>query len=335
MKKINVLDCTLRDGGYVNNWKFGEEDAVNIVKKLSESNLDIIEVGFIRNETYNRDRTVFTCKDDFKNILSNKKHNVKYAALIEMANYFPIEKLWNRGDDTVDAIRYSFWKRKLDEGWEYAKQIKEKGYDLFVQPTRVEQYSDVEFENMIKKFNELQPTALYIVDTFGLLTHKQVIHYAQIADRVLGKDIALGYHAHNNKQQALLNAVSFLELELDREVCVDSSVFGMGRGPGNLCTEIITEYINNNFSGNYILPKYYDVFDNHISKIYNEKKWGYSLEYFLSAGYGANPSLAEYYHDAGLSMYELDRLFSNIPYEDRIRFSKETSEELYNKYKDK
>ena len=87
-----------------------------------------------------------------------------------------------------------------------AEQVKEKGYDFCVQPTRTDQYSLEEFRDLILRFNELKPYGLYIVDTFGLFTKKRFLEYVEVADRYLNPDIALGYHAHNNLHQAVGNA---------------------------------------------------------------------------------------------------------------------------------
>ena len=175
MNKVSVLDCTLRDGGYVNNWEFGEENIGFIKNKLDELKADILELGFMRDEPYHPHRSIFNSTDQAAKIIGKKREGALYAVLVEMANYFPPELLAPRTDEGPDFIRYSFWMRCLDEAYEYAAGIVEKGYNLGVQPTRVEQYSESQYASMCERFSKLKPYAIYIVDTFGLLTKEQLV----------------------------------------------------------------------------------------------------------------------------------------------------------------
>ncbi len=329
MGKINVLDCTLRDGGYVNNWYFGFNAIKDIVKKLEYTNIDVIEMGFMRDEEYNMERSVYSSVEQLEKIITEKKDNVKYSALIEMANYFPPEKLDNFNGKSIDLIRYSFWKRLLDDGFEYCKAIVNKGYELSVQPTRIEQY----FKYLVQKFGELRPYAVYIVDTFGLLTKKQLLQYAEIADKYMDKDIALGYHAHNNMQQAMSNVTAFLEQGMDRELLIDASVFGMGRGAGNLNLECILEYLNEEHNTNYSLPFVYDIFDNYLHKDYLRFGWGYSMAYYIAASMECNPNYAMYYsNELKLSNCDIYNILSKVEGSDKYLFSKDKAKDFYEKY---
>ena len=168
MKKIQVLDCTLRDGGYVNDWRFGQQAITRVCDAVEQTGVPITELGFFRNETFLPGRTIFNSSESVNGIIQRKKENQIYTAMIEMGNYFPLEMLSNRTPGGLDAIRYVFWKRCMDETYEYSARIREKGYLLCFQPTRVEQYSDEEFAQMCRRFSSLDPYAVYIVDTFEM-----------------------------------------------------------------------------------------------------------------------------------------------------------------------
>lgn len=330
---VKVLDCTLRDGGYVNNWEFGYDSICNIVKKLEKTNVDIIELGFMRDEGYDKNRSVYSSAEQIKGIIGDKKTNIKYSALIEMANYFPLDKLEKNTGESIDLIRYSFWKRLMDDGYDYCRNIVEKGYELSVQPTRVEQYSLDDFKYMIQKFSELKPFAIYIVDTFGLLSKKDLLKYAEVADKYMDKNITLGYHAHNNMQQASANAIGLLEQKIDRNVIVDASVFGMGRGAGNLNLECITDYINKENNGKYILNNIYEIFDKYLKKDYDKYGWGYSMAYYIAASFECNPNYAIYYsNEKKLSNYDIYCILSNVSGSDKYLYSKDKAEEFYINY---
>lgn len=330
---IKVLDCTLRDGGYVNNWKFGYENILSIIDKLQSSGVEIIELGFMRDEDYSLERAIYSKIDQINNIIKNKSCNVMYSALIEMANFFPLDKLESRREESVDLIRYSFWKRLMDDGYEYCKAIVDKGYELSVQPTRVEQYSLDDFKYLVQKFGELRPYAIYIVDTFGLLSKKQLLKYAEIADKYMDKNIALGYHAHNNMQQAFSNVTALLEQNIDRNLIIDASVFGMGRGAGNLNLECILNYLNVERKRNYDLFSIYEIFDRCLKHDYERYGWGYSMAYNIVATYECNPNYATYYaKEKMLNNSDIYKIITEIDGADKYLFSKDKAESFYINY---
>lgn len=323
MDRIKILDCTLRDGGYVNDWKFGKDAISDICKKSTMAGADIVELGFLRDVLENEDEAVYSSTDSFGRVVPDRAENVIYAVMAEMAFYFPYEKILPRDYTTFDMIRYTFWKRCLDEGYEYCARIKERGYELAVQPTRVEQYSFKDFEEMIKRFSTIQPYAIYIVDTFGLLTKDMLRRYADIAHNSMGKEISLGYHAHNNMQQAFENAVALTEMGLDREIIIDVSAFGMGRGAGNLNAEIFLNYLNMKYEKSYDIAKIYEMWDVWLKNIYEKTRWGYSLYYFITALYKGNPNFASYFIQHNVSVTQADMIMRSMPYEDRIVFSED------------
>ncbi|MCI8955902.1 MAG: hypothetical protein HFG29_02795 [Eubacterium sp.] len=335
MNKVQILECTLRDGGYVNDWAFGYENIIRLIRRLEESNADIIELGFIRDEEYQKDRAIYNSNKQLADLIGHKKKGTLYAALVEMANYYPIEKFEDRDASGIDAIRYSFWKRKIDEAYEYSKKITDKGYKLCVQPTRVEQYSDYEFAKMIEQFSKLNPYAIYIVDTFGLLKKKDLLRYAKIADENLPENTILGYHAHNNMQQAFSNVTSFIEMDLNRKVMVDASVYGMGRGAGNLNLEMIYQYLNDRGDNDYNIDSVIAAWDSVVSNIYRDKPWGYSLPYFLAASMELNPNYVMYYMEKQkLSVEDIKGVFALIQGEDKYLYNDEKAEQFYRDYED-
>lgn len=323
MSKVKILDCTLRDGGYINDWQFGQDAIRGICERSKNTGANIVELGFLRDELYNKNRAVFSTTGDLQKVINKKDKAVRYAVMAEMASYYPEEKLVFRNENTFDMIRYTFWKRCLDEGYAYCKKIREKGYELAVQPTRVEQYSKEAFAEMIIKFSELEPYAIYIVDTFGLLSKDMLLEYAEIADRYLDKKIVLGYHAHNNMLQALGNAVALTEMGLSREIMLDVSAFGMGRGAGNLNAEVFLHYLNQTYGTKYDIAPIYETWDLWLKDIYEASPWGYSYYYFITAYYKGNPNYATYFMNHGVSVAQADKIMKSIPYEERIIFSED------------
>lgn len=325
MKRFQVLDCTLRDGGYVNDWRFGKDTIGGVRNALSKAGVEIAELGFFRDEVYSPDRAVFDTAESMARVIGEKDSDTLYTGLIEMANYYPHEKLSPRFEEGPDAIRYSFWKRLMDDGYEYCARIREKGYLLCCQPTRVEQYSDEEFAAMCERFSALDPYALYIVDTFGLLRKDDLLRYTSIADQSLKKGIILGYHAHDNMGQAFGNAVAFLEhpISSDRVRQVDASIGGIGRGAGNLRTENTLDYLNTVHGASYDLNPVYEAWDRYVSPIGKEFPWGFNMEYFVTASYMCSPNYADYYMKQHLTSVQINKIMQRIEGEDKFLYNDE------------
>lgn len=210
MTDIKLLDCTLRDGGYINNWDFGFQNAIEIINLLHKSGCDYIEVGFIGHYENKEGHLRFSSMDELVKVFLPKPVGAKLSAMVYAEGYdasnFP-----ERSDNTVDMIRVIFWKRNLEEGVEYCRTLVSKGYEVGVQLARTDQYSLDEIGGIVEMFNEVHPTAVYLVDSFGTFDKEKMLRYARIYDEHLACDIRFGYHAHNNMQQAYTNAVAFCE----------------------------------------------------------------------------------------------------------------------------
>lgn len=322
MSKIQILDCTLRDGGYTNNWQFGRQAILDIKKALEDIGVKFIELGFLREEEYEENRAIYNSIENISHMIGEKREGTIYGTFIEVANYFPLEKLENRTEKAPEALRCSLWKRALDDAYEYFTQIKKKGYLLCCQPTRIEQYSEKEFGELCKRFSELHPYSIYIVDTFGVLDKEALIRYAQIADENMAPDIILGYHAHDNMGQAFRNACAFVEQDYgNRIIQLDASMFGMGRGAGNLRLEQILEYLNRQFGENYDLTPIYKIWDQYLCDALEEHPWGYQLAYFIAAQNACHPNYASYYLRRGLKAEVISRIISQIRGADKYLYS--------------
>lgn len=326
MNKIKLLDCTLRDGGYINDWNFGKNPILDMTEKLEESNVDILEIGFLRPESYDENRTIFNNEEQFKNIVKNKKPNIQYALMAEVSNPFPLDKLPPASPDGADIIRVIVWKRMLEEGFEYCKGIVEKGYKLCVQPARVSQYSDEEFVNMLNMYKTLNPMAIYVVDSWGTMYKDELLHYLKLADKNLPSEIAVGYHGHNNMMQAFEVACAFCEQNMNRDLIIDASIYGIGRGAGNLNTELFAKWMNEKHNCNYDLEKYIYIYNKYIKGIYAKCKWGYSIPYYITAKYNANPNFAGFFEANKIALDIMESAISLIPPEERIIYTPEKAQ---------
>ena len=155
MGKIYLLDCTLRDGGYINDWRFGEEVIRGFGKKIAQTGIEIFEVGFIKGETYDPDRSVFPDTASAAGVIQPKAEGLMYVGMLDMSAPVPLDRIAVCDGSSLDGIRVIFKKEKIEEAYEYCRRIKELGYVLFVNFVGTDLYSDKEFIEGIEKFNEL------------------------------------------------------------------------------------------------------------------------------------------------------------------------------------
>lgn len=335
MRKISLLDCTLRDGGYINDWRFGKETIKGFSQKIAQTGIEFFEVGFLKGNEYNPDRSVFPDADNVIDWIAPKSQSLRYVGMLDMSNPIPLERLRPCDARSLDGIRVIFKKDKLDEAYTYCKRIKELGYLLFVNFVGTDMYSDEEFIAGIKRFNNLMPYAMAIVDSFGLIKRKQFLRLVYIADNNMHPDIALCYHAHNNLQQALGNAEAMVELNLKRDICFDACVFGMGRGAGNLNLELFAGYMNENYDTQYRIEPMLEIIDEYLQDIYRRKPWGYSLPLYLSATTGCHPNYAIHIAEKDtLTVKSFYEFLRGIPEEHKAKFTKELAEKYYSEHQD-
>lgn len=335
MGKIYLLDCTLRDGGYINDWRFGEEVIRGFGKKIAQTGIEIFEVGFIKGETYDPDRSVFPDTASVAGVIQPKAEGLMYVGMLDMSAPVPLDRIAVCDGSSLDGIRVIFKKEKIEEAYEYCRRIKELGYVLFVNFVGTDLYSDKEFIEGIEKFNELQPFGVSIVDSFGLIKRKHFLRLVYLADNNLDPNIVLCYHAHNNLQQAMGNAEALVEMNLKRDICIDACVFGMGRGAGNLNLELFAEYMNENYDTEYRVEPMLEIMDEYLNDIYREKSWGYSLPLYLSASTGCHPNYAIYLEGKdSLTVKAFRELLRGIPDQDKAKFSKDKAEQYYRQYQE-
>lgn len=326
MKGIYLLDCTLRDGGYVNNWEFGAECIREFPRKLTDANVDIIELGFIRNEKSDASRAVFTSAEDFARLGRNKEKGVLYSAMIEgseKTTTYPVEKLGTPEQTGMDLIRVCTWKRLMEEHIAYCGQVREMGYMVSIQPTAIDQYNDDEFIKLLQLANGIHPFSFYLVDTWGTQSADQICHYASIADAYLEPEIKLGYHGHNNKMQAIGCVDALLRMGLDRKICIDASVMGMGRGPGNLQTEVAMDHLNRSYGKNYKIENIIELYSKYIKDFYEKAPWGYSLYHFLSADKVLSQDFGTYFKEEKYSIEDFLKFMDSLTAKEKIVFKKD------------
>ena len=316
MSNIKILDCTLRDGGYVNNWIFGEETIKYIINELNLSCCDYIECGILKNCIYDVNKTLFSRFNQLESLLP-KQSKSQYVLLVNYGE-IPIKNINIENQNKNINIKVTFKKNQVKNALEFSKQLVEKGHQIFINPMNTISYSEGELIDLISEVNRIKPIGFSIVDTTGQMMPTDIQKLCTIIERNLDKYIKLCFHSHNNLQLSFANSITFISQKTERDIIIDSSVYGMGRGAGNLCTELLMKYINDNYNGYYKLPNILKIIDEKINKIYSETPWGYNVPYYISASLNCHPNYAKYLKcQQNIKMEKMFEILNKIPAEKR------------------
>lgn len=334
---VQLLDCTLRDGGYVNNWNFGYNTTICILDRLIEAGVDIIEVGFLdERENLNLNRTIQPDSRSLDTLLAEVIPGE--TMLVAMIDYgtCSIEHILPCNESKIDGIRVIFKRPKMKDAILFGKELSELGYKVFLQIVSITDYSDKDIIDFIKLANEADPYAVSMVDTYGLMHKEKMLRYFSLLDQNLNAEICIGYHSHNNFQLAYANTCELIKFAAKHDIIVDGTVYGIGKSAGNAPLELLAMYLNENHGKRYELNQILEVIDTNILRIYQQKQWGYSLHYFLSASNNCHPNYINYLlSKKTLSVASINEIASNIPDEFKLNYNQRCVEELYRDFQKK
>lgn len=335
MGKIKLLDCTLRDGGYVNDWKFGHDNIVSIFERLVDANVDIIEIGFLdERRPFDMDRSIMPDTDSVGKIYGMLDR--KQADIVGMIDYGTcgIQNIKPCSESYLDGIRVIFKKHIMHQAMDFCRQVKELGYKVYSQLVSITSYNDEELMELIGLVNDVKPYAVSMVDTYGLLHPEDMLHYYKLLDQYVDKQVQIGFHAHNNFQLGYANALAFIEAEAQHDIVVDGTLYGMGKSAGNAPLELLAMRLNHKFGKDYKINSMLEGIEESVMSFYEKSPWGYKMFYYLCALNKCHPNYVTYFMDKqNLSISKIDDLLMLIQPEDKkLLYDKLVAEQLYDDY---
>ena len=334
MKKMQLLDCTLRDGGYLNDWEFGHNTLVNVFERVVSSGVDVIEVGFLDDRRkFDINRSIMPDSASVARIYGELDR--KNAMVVGMIDYgtCAIENLQPCEESYLDGIRVIFKQHVMHDAIAYCRQVKELGYKVFVQAVSITTYSDADLLELVGLVNDLHPYAISMVDTYGLLHQSNLYHIFEVLDGSLAPDICIGYHAHNNFQMGYANGIEMIEAKTERPMLVDGTLYGMGKSAGNAPLELLAMYLNENCGKNYDINQMLEAIETSILEIQKKVQWGYSLFYYVAALNKVHPNYVSYLMNRRtLSIKALNDILKKIEGPRKLLYDKSYIEELYRSY---
>ncbi len=334
MKEINLLDCTFRDGGYINDWKFGRDTIINVFERQVSSGVEFIEVGFIDDRRkFDFDHTIQPDTASFDKIFGKLDHgNSQVVAMIDYGTC-SIDNISPCKDSCLDGIRVIFKKNIMYKAMEYCRQLKQLGYKVFSQAVSITSYNEEELLELIKLINDVHPYAMSMVDTYGLVDSAILKKLIKLIDSHLDHDICMGFHAHNNFQLGYSNAITMLTSGIDREILVDGSLYGMGKSAGNAPIELIAMYMNAHCNKNYNIEQMQEAIATSLLDIFRIEPWGYTLFYYIAASNKVHPEYVSYLmNKRTLSVSAVNEILQKIPDEEKLGKNIKMLESLYLEY---
>ncbi len=288
-EKIKVLDCTIRDGGLMNNHDFDLRFVRQVYKALSEAGIDYMEIG------YKNSKKLFSPKDygkwkfcddqDIREVIKDIPSQTKISVMVDV-DRVDIDDILPKEDSPVDMVRVATYVKDVDKAIYLVNHFADKGYETTVNIMAISRALDNELNECLEQLEkESKAQIVYIVDSFGSLYQETTEFLIKKAKSIL-KSKEVGMHAHNNQQLAFGNTI---EAIIHNANYVDGSVFGLGRAAGNCPTELILGFLKN--------PKYdirpiLDVISKEFVPLQKKIEWGYFIPYAITGILDEHPRTA-------------------------------------------
>lgn len=334
--KIELLDCTVRDGGYNNDWEFGHNALISIFERVVSAEVDFLELGFLdQRRPFDINRSIMPDTECMRKIYG--KLDRKETKLVGMIDYgtCDISHIQPCKDSYLDGVRVIFKKHLREPAMAFCKQLMDMGYIVFSQLVSITSYTDEELMDLIRLVNEVKPYAVSMVDTYGLLHKNNLFHYYELLDKYVDPSVAVGYHSHNNFQLAYANSIELINYHKDkpRTLLCDGSLFGMGKGAGNAPIELLCMYMNDNYGKHYHISQLLEAIDSTILDLYNKYHWGYGMKPFIAASNDCHPNYVSYLLDKKtLSVKSINEILKKLEGDRKLLYNKDYIEQLYIDY---
>ena len=291
-KEIKVLDCTVRDGGLINNYQFTDDFVKAVYRANCEAGVDIMEMGkkLAESDTYSRDSWGpwnFCDDDDIQRVVDSYDGEQRcLVAVMYDVGRVDVSKLQPADQSPIDMIRTASYVRDVDKGLDLVKRTKDLGYLTtlnIMAPSAAIETEVIEGLVAVEECEEVD--YLYLVDSYGAFYSEQITYYLDLY-RQHAPSRELGIHTHNNQQLAFANTQQAI---IDGVNLLDATINGIGRGAGNCNLELLLNFLRN--------PKFdvrpiYRVIQDQFVPLRKEIEWGFNDIYGISGQLNQHPRQA-------------------------------------------
>ncbi|MGD0038591.1 MAG: aldolase catalytic domain-containing protein [Bacteroidota bacterium] len=288
--QITVVDCTIRDGGLMNKSNFTLDCVQAVYKAICESGVHIVELGY-RNSRKMFDPEKYGvwrfCDDEMiKKVVGDHKYPDTKIAVMMDAHKSSIDDLLPKEKSLVDLVRCATYVKDIDKCIMIVNDATAKGYDTTINIMSISTAPERELNEALQQIHEeTKIKACYIVDSFGNLYSEDIDYFVSKYQKLL-PGIEVGVHMHNNQQLAFANTIEGI---IRGANYMDGTLYGLGRGAGNCCLELLLGFLKNpKFNIRPIL----DVIGSHIIPLQKEINWGYAVPYMITGIMNRHPEEA-------------------------------------------
>ncbi len=284
--EIKVVDCTIRDGGLMNEWKFDRAMVKDVFAGLAKAGVDYVELGYRADKkqynTADFGAWRFSDEKDLREVAYECETGVAVMADVGRTDYNDIIPA---KDSIIRLYRVASYVPDIDKAIHLGNHIKGLGYEVSVNIMAVSHVLEPEIDEALDQLSKTDFEMVYVVDSFGYFYSEQM-HYLveKYLSRLPGKQI--GVHCHNNRQLAFGNTI---EGVIKGANYVDATIFGIGRAAGNCPLEMLLGFLKN--------PKYdvrpiLDLIEKYFITLKDELRWGYEIPYAITGTLNKHPRAA-------------------------------------------
>ncbi|MBN2295344.1 MAG: aldolase catalytic domain-containing protein [Pirellulales bacterium] len=289
--ELKVLDCTIRDGGLINNHMFEDGFVKAVYDTCVEAGIDYMEIGYKASKKLfapdQHGAWKYCDEDDIRRIVGENDTPLQLTAMADAGKTDWRTDILHKDESVLDVIRVAFYVHQLSETVDMINDAHQKGYEVTANLMAISITSDTELFQALEVLAETPASTIVVVDSFGALYCEQIeilvkkyLEYGQAT----GKEV--GVHAHNNQQLAFANSIEAIIHGANR---VDASMAGIGRGAGNCPMELLIGFLRNpKFK---IRPIYKFVRD-YMHPMHKELDWGPFGEYQMTGQFNQHPRTA-------------------------------------------
>ncbi len=289
--ELRVLDCTVRDGGLVNNHQFGDEFVRAVYQACVEAGLDYMEIGYKNAKRHFPPSQYGLWKhcdeQDIRRIVGDNPTSLKLAVMCDAGKSDWKTEVLPKEDSVLDMIRVAFYANQVSEAADMLQDAAEKGYEVSANLMAVSTNTEKEIEQVLEVVAESPASVMVVVDSYGAMYAEQVeILVKKYLEYVKPKGKEVGMHAHNNQQLGFANTIEAIIHGANR---VDASMLGLGRGAGNCPMELLIGFLRN--------PKFhirpiYKVLQEYLVPLSREVEWGPYVQYNITGQLNEHPRSA-------------------------------------------
>ncbi len=285
---IKVIDCTVRDGGLINDHHFSDEFVRAVFTALSQSNIDYMEIGYRASKELSSSENFGAwkfCEDDrIKKVIEGVESNLKLSVMVD-AHRVKEQKFLPCDQSPLHMVRMATYIRDIDKAVDVIKKTHDLGYETTANLMAISREEDLNIIEGLKKLAASPVDVVYIVDSFGAIFSDKVKHLIQMARDYL-PDKAAGIHCHNSMQMAFANTIEGIS---QGATYADASLYGMGRGSGNCCLELLLGYLKNPI---YKFEPILKVIQDYMIPLREKYEWGYIIPFMISGLLNEHPRSA-------------------------------------------